>query len=131
MTVTPGNAIVQLGSLNQTFDGKPKPISVTTTPAGLGVSIANLAEYALGTNPRQFTAPLVATKDANGLTLTFTRPAGLPGITYAAESSDVLGPWTPVGLEVVEPGAIETIRTRDPLTGDPSRRFIRLRFEKQ
>jgi hypothetical protein len=68
----------------------------------------------------------------NGLTLTFTRPEGLPDISYAAESSDGLGAWSPVPLEIIGTGAIETVRARDPLTtGDPSRRFIRLRFVRE
>ncbi|MCX6868427.1 MAG: MBG domain-containing protein, partial [Verrucomicrobia bacterium] len=89
----------------------------------------NLAEYALGTNPRQFTPPLVPMLDAHGLALTFTRPANLPGVTYAAESSDDLDTWSPVPLHVLESGTTETVRVLDPLTtGDPSRRFLRLRF---
>ena len=91
----------------------------------------NLAEYALGTHPRDFTATFVPTLDANGLTLIFTRPENLPDVIYAAESSDELGNWSPVPLEVITPGDPETVRARDPLTtGDPSKRFLRLRFEK-
>ena len=93
--------------------------------------LPNLSEYALGTNPRQFTPPLVVTRDANGLSLTFTRPANLPDVLYSAESSDALGNWAPVPLEVIEEGDPETLRARDPLTtGDPSKRFLRLRFER-
>jgi hypothetical protein len=94
--------------------------------------LPNLAEYALGTDPRHFTPPLVAVLDANGLSLTFTRPANLPGLTYFAESAVDFGAWTPVPLEVLEPGPIETLRARDSLaTGDPTRRFLRLRFQRQ
>ena len=89
----------------------------------------NLAEYALGSNPRQFTPPLVPTLDSNGLALTFTRPANLPGVTYAAESSDDLDVWSPIQLDILEWGTTETVRVLDPLLrGDPSRRFLRLRF---
>ena len=96
-----------------------------------GDGLSNLAEYALGTDPRQFTPPLVATLDADGLSLTFTRPTNLPGLTYAAESSDGLGNWSPVPLEVLQTGTVETLRARDPFTtGDPTRRFLRLRFER-
>lgn len=92
--------------------------------------LKNLGEYALGTDPRNFTPPLVPTKDGNGLTLTFTRPADLPDVIYIAESSDNLGNWSPVPLEIIEPGDPETVRARDPLTsGDPSKRFMRLRFQ--
>ena len=93
-------------------------------------TLPNLAEYALGTDPRQFTPHLIPTLDANGLTLTFTRPANLPDVTYAAESSEELETWSPIPLEVITPGDPETVRARDPLTtGDPSKRFLRLRFE--
>ena len=202
ITVIPAPATVTLGNLTQTYDGTPKPVTATTTPAGLAVSITydgsatpptaagsyavsgtvndpiyqgsgsgtlviapgndwvswrnghftaaeqtaglaaenadpdsdslpNLAEYALGTDPRQFTPPLVATLDQNGLSLTFTRPAGLPDVSYGAESSDDLRTWTPVPLELLVPGAVETLRARDPLdSGNPLRRFLRLQFER-
>lgn len=91
----------------------------------------NLAEYALGSDPRAFTPPLAPTRDQEGLSLTFTRPGGLPGINYLAESSDDLGTWTPVPLELLVPGATETVRARDPLdAGNPLLRFLRLRIEK-
>jgi cyclophilin family peptidyl-prolyl cis-trans isomerase len=94
-----------------------------------GDGIKNLEEYALGSNPLTKTPALPLTYDANGLTLTFTRPKGLPGVTYAAESTDTLGRWTPVTLEVVTDGAVQTVRARDTLTsGNPNRRFIRLIF---
>jgi hypothetical protein len=95
-------------------------------------NLPNLAEYALGTHPRQFTPPLVGTRDGNGFSLVFTRPAGLPDVTYQAESSENLGAWSPVPLEVLESGPIETLRARDPLTsGNPARRFLRLRFGRR
>jgi hypothetical protein len=53
-----------------------------------GDGLCNLAEFALGTDPWEFTPLPAATLDENGLTLTFTRPAGLVGVAYAAESSD-------------------------------------------
>lgn len=94
--------------------------------------LPNLAEYALGTDPLQFTPPLVATLEGNGLALTFTRPADLPDVAYAAESSEDLHTWSPVPLELLVPGETETLRARDPLTaGNPAVRFLRLRFERQ
>jgi hypothetical protein len=203
LTIEKATAGISLAGLTQTYDGSPKPVTATTTPEGLTVSITydgsptppaavgtyviaavvtdpnyqavatgslvispandyaswsdthfseqeisgglaadnadadfdqlpNLAEYALGTDPRQFTAPLAATLDPSGLSLTFTRPANLPDVTYAAESSDGLGSWSPVTLELIPPASpsgTETLRANDPLTtGDPSRRFLRLRF---
>jgi hypothetical protein len=196
-------ATVTLENLTQTYDGTPKPATVTLTPTYLAASVTyagsaevptavgnyavvatvadpnyqgsqtgelviaaandwaswcaghfseseiaaglagdqadpdadglpNLAEYALGTDPCHFTPPLVAVLDSNGLSLTFTRPANLPGLTYFAESAVDFGAWTPVPLEVLEPGPIETMRARDALaTGDSTRRFLRLRFQRQ
>lgn len=200
VTVTPAAATVVLSDLNPTYDGNPKPATVTTTPASLAVAVTyngsavvptnadtyaveanitnpnyqgsasgmlviapgndwvswrdqhfseteqlagladetadpdaddwpNLAEYALGSNPHQFTPALIATHDEGGLSLTFTRPTGLPNVTYGAESSENFGVWTPVPLELLSPGPIETLRARDPLTtGNPAQRFLRLRI---
>lgn len=92
----------------------------------------NLAEYALGSDPHLFTPPLASTRDGNGLSLVFTRPVGLPDVTYHAESSVDFGTWSPLDLNSQPNGEIETVLVRDPLdTGDPSRRFLRLRFERK
>jgi len=98
-----------------------------------GDGLCNLAEFALGTDPWKFTPMPPATRDENGLTLIFTRPAGLVGIAYAAESSEELGSWTPLPLEIIgTENNVETVRARDPLdTGDPGKRFIRLRFTRE
>ncbi len=91
----------------------------------------NLAEYALGTNPTASTSALGApVHDANGLTLTFTRPKGLPNVIYGAEGSDNMVTWSPLTVELVTDGPVQTVRVRDPLTtGNPARRFIRLVFQ--
>ena len=92
----------------------------------------NLTEYALGTHPRQFTPRPAPARDLDGLSFTFTRPANLPGITYAVESSEDLVVWRPALLELMTPGATESMRARDPLdTGDPTRRFLRLRIIRE
>ena len=107
--------------------------------AGLATEIAdpdsdswpNLAEYALGSDPREFTPPLIAIRDSNGLSVTFTRPANLPDVSYAAVASSDLSTWAPVALELLTPGAIETLRARDSLAaGNPLLRFLRLHFER-
>lgn len=92
--------------------------------------LANLAEYALGTGPRAFTAAPVPVLANGFLTLNFTRPAGLPAIRYEAESSPDLAIWTGVAVELIESGPVETLRvrivapTRQPL-------FVRLRFVRE
>jgi hypothetical protein len=203
LLIEKATATVTLENLTQTYDGTPKPATVTLTPTYLAASVTyagsaevptavgnyavvatvadpnyqgsqtgelviapandwaswcakhfseteiaaglsgdtvdadadglpNLAEFALGTDPRHFTPPLVAVLDSNGLSLTFTRPANLPGLIYFAEATVDFGAWTPVPLEVLEQGPIETLRARDSLTnGDPTRRFLRLRFQRQ
>ena len=49
---------------------------------------------------------------------------------YVVESSDNLGSWSLLPWEIIQTGDPETVRARDPLTsGDPSKRYLRLRFE--
>lgn len=201
VTITPASASVLLSNLQQIYDGQAKPVTVTTSPAGLPIAItyngssivpvdfgsytvtasitdphytgsatgtlvisgepittwqdesfspaqitagaaaddadpdgdglANLAEYALGANPNASTPAFTPQQDANGLSVVFTRPKGLPNVTYSAESSADMVNWSPVALIVVEDGPEQTVRATDPLnTGTTQRRFIRLRFTR-
>jgi hypothetical protein len=94
-------------------------------------NLVNLAEYALGTDPQEFTPLPSADVTGEGLVLTFQRPRGLPDVTYTAESSDDLIHWTPRALEIVVDGPVQTMRAVDPLaSGNPARRMIRLRFAR-
>ena len=93
--------------------------------------LANLAEYALGADPQAFTPPIAGSRDETGFSITFTRPAGLPDVVYTAESSEGLGSWSTIPLDVIVEGEIETVRARDPLSsGNPAKRFIRLLFTR-
>ena len=93
--------------------------------------LLNFAEYALGTDPRVFTPQPALTPDGTGVAVLFSRPKALPGVTYIAESSENLTTWSPLSIEVLTDGPVQSLRARDPLTsGDPSHRFIRLRFVK-
>lgn len=131
LVISPGNDFTSWQNLNFSQAERTDGMAAENADPDSD-SMPNLAEYALGTDPRQFTPPLVGTRDGNGFSLVFTRPAGLPGVTYAAESSEDLGAWSPVPLELLTPGTTETLRARDPLdTGDPFRRFLRLRFGRQ
>ena len=200
LVIAKATAAITLNGLTQTYDGSPKPVSATTTPSGLTVSITydgsaiaptnhgsyviaasinqanyigtaagtltitgqsaggwrtqhfsagqitaglaaddadpdgdglkNLIEYALGMDPLSRTPALLPTRDANGLTLIFTRPKDLPDVTYTAESTDTLSTWNSINLEIISDGPVQTLRARDPLTtGNPARRFMRLVFE--
>jgi len=204
LVVTKAAATVVLSNLNQTYDGSPKAVLVTTTPEGLahevtydGITtepsdastyavvatvtdpnhegsangilkiesvddftawqqenfseqqilngladdladpendgLCNLAEFALGADPWKFTPLPPATRDENGLTLTFTRPSGLVGIAYAAESSQEMRSWSPAQLEIIgSVNGVETVRAHAPLDiGDSGKRFIRLRFTRE
>lgn len=89
--------------------------------------LPNLGEYALGSDPHAFTPPLRAVRSGDTLATTFTRPAGLADVTYAAEASGDLLTWSPATLEVVS--AAEGVETMRASTGTaPVKRFLRLRF---
>jgi hypothetical protein len=61
--------------------------------------LTNFAEYALGTDPNAFTAPVSYVKNTDGtLSLTFTLPINTTGLTYHAEVSSDLVNWTEVPL---------------------------------
>ena len=90
----------------------------------------NLPEYALGMNPTSRNPALLPVRDANGLTLTFTRPKDMPDVTYGAQSTDNFDGWDALTRELVSDGPVQTMRARDPLTsGNPSRRIMQLIFD--
>jgi hypothetical protein len=93
--------------------------------------MANLAEYALGSNPHAFTPMPTVQVESTWLTLTFTRPPSLPDVIYAAESSSDLQEWSPVDIEVINSGETESVRARIPIsTGESAKRMMRLRFTR-
>ena len=202
LVIGKAEATVEITALSATYDGSPKPVTVTTAPSGKAVTtlydgssatpilagtyavtttitdgnyqggssatlviapdewafwknthfdeseqnsglaadpadpdsdgLSNLAEYALGADPRNFTSPLPGVMEPGGFSLTFTRPANLPGIRYFAEASNDFVNWSPVPLELFTPGAVETMRAFDEFGVDPLiPRFLRLRFERE
>ncbi len=93
--------------------------------------LTNLAEYGLGTNPRVFSPQPAFAFDGTALTLNFTRPKGLPDVTYIAESSENLAAWVPLSLELIADGPTQSLRARYvPAPGETSRPFLRLRFAR-
>jgi hypothetical protein len=95
-----------------------------------GDALANLLEYALGTDPRTCTVLPGATLDATGhLTLTLMRPKALPGVQYFGEATSALGSWpTSVPIEIITDGDPQTIRLTDPLSfANSAQRCLRLR----
>jgi hypothetical protein len=86
---------------------------------------------ALGTDPKQQTPALVPIYNGSSLSLSFSRPKGLPDVSYIAESSTDMQTWTPLSLQLLSDGPVQTLRAVDLLsTGTQARRFIRLRFEQ-
>jgi len=60
ITVSPATAVLSLSGLNQTYDGMPKPVTVTTSPANLsGVSVTYNGSATPPTNAGSY--PVVAT----------------------------------------------------------------------
>ncbi len=96
-----------------------------------GDHLTNLAEYALGTDPRNSTPELSSILDETGLTLAFTRPKALPDVIYSAESSADFLTWSPLTLELLTDGVTQTLRARVLFTGAiREKQFIRLRFSR-
>lgn len=93
-------------------------------------SLANLAEYALGSDPKNFTPPLQSKLEDGVLFLIFSRPAALPDVLYAAETSTDLIVWQPANMEVIVPGDPQTVRVSVPIADSPPfSHMLRLRFE--
>ncbi len=92
--------------------------------------LTNLSEYALGTNPLSHTPSLISHLDGTGLWMSFDRPKGLPDVIYHAESSLDLETWTPVILEIVTDGPVQTVRVRSPGAATGRTGFIRVRFAR-
>lgn len=198
LVVNPAPATVILGNLTPLYDGTPKVASVTTTPAGLAVSLTyngsatpptavgsyvvaatvtaanyqgsttgtlvirdsyaswtatrgvtsatadpdgdglpNLMEYALGSDPEQRSpAPAVtiqpdlASTPVNRLTMTFSRPTGLPDVTYHVWASGDLTTWqevTDISTSAEAGATKETVTVRDSQPASSTgHRFMRL-----
>jgi hypothetical protein len=99
--------------------------------------LSNLVEFALGTDPRAVTPPLAPAilPDAmaqDRLTLSFTHPRALPGVSYAVEVSGDLQGWSDVPvLEITSGATTDTVTALDPIPiADSAQRFMRIRVRR-
>ncbi|MGJ8643888.1 MAG: MBG domain-containing protein [Luteolibacter sp.] len=128
LVISLGNTLIAWKSIHFTEEERLAGLSANDRDPDLD-GLPNLAEYALGTSPHDFTLAPNVIRTPDGLSITFRRPADLPDVTYGAESSEDLLKWDPVPLEIISTGSTEIIKLLDPLTkGNPNVRFLRLRF---
>jgi hypothetical protein len=112
-TVAPTQAAVSLGNLTAVYDGTPKPVSVTTVPAGLGVSVtyngSTVPPFGVGTYD---VTAMVTDPDYVGTatgTLVISAPVPLlvnvPGTAGGTENYNVSGgPAAALGTPPVNTG---------------------------
>lgn len=94
--------------------------------------LANLLEYALGTDPKKHTAVPSAVLENGVLTLTHTLNLSATDITLAAEWSGDLVNWSEEGIEseILSESEGTRILTHSHLTGGESGAFLRLRVSQ-
>ncbi len=129
---TPGDSHLRFAYWQSLYFADGAPNSGANADAE-GDSLSNAVEFALGRNPTVPDAdpaalPSVEIASAGNdttLTLTYTRPQRVPGVTYTVETSDDLATWTPVADESVSSTATTETR-RASITSPDSPRFLRL-----
>jgi hypothetical protein len=96
--------------------------------------LANLIEYALGTDPLTATPPdklptssIEAEGDSDYLILSVPRTAIQPGVTYQAEVGSDFAAWTEDVTVLVDTPTLLKVRDNVPVS-DATKRFIRLRI---
>jgi len=133
VTVTPGSATVSLGDLTQTYNGSPRPVTVTTDPPGLAVSVTyNGSSSSVPSEPGLY--PVVAeVTDPNyqggtSATLTITglddpqgdtNGDGIPNLVEYALATNSSGSILPILLPPTNGVLTLTaiVRTNDPGLG--------------
>jgi hypothetical protein len=59
ITITAASATINIGNLSQIYDGNPKPVTYTTSPAGLTITVTYSGTTTAPTNPGSY--PVMAT----------------------------------------------------------------------
>src|SRR5580765_4362815 len=99
LVINPVSALVTLGKLYQTFDGNPKPVTVSVTPAGTAVNVTYNGSCTPPTNVGQYSVIATITdpnfQGGTSATLTIYAPGAAPLPAFpGAEGS---GAFTPGG----------------------------------
>ncbi|ELR71987.1 hypothetical protein C900_01982 [Fulvivirga imtechensis AK7] len=108
-TINKAGATVTFGSLTATYDGNPKPVTTTTTPAGLGVSITYDGSLTPPTNVGSY-AVIATINDPNytgsaSNTFSITKASAMVSLSNTIQTYDgapkmVTVTTTPSGLTV-------------------------------
>lgn len=92
-----------------------------------GDGLANLIEYALGTNPQAFTAAPVASLQAGVISITYTLDLQATDVTVTPQWSGDLGTWETSGFSFQTLGVVGSIRTvKASVAAGSGTRFLRL-----
>lgn len=92
-----------------------------------GDGLANLLEYALGTNPQGFTPPPVPSLDGGTLSIIYTIDLLATDVTLTPQWSDDLGDWQSGGFTLETLGEVDSVRTvRASVAASAGKRFLRL-----
>lgn len=93
-----------------------------------GDGLKNLAEYAMGKNPKMANAPQASATESGTLTLTYTRNLAASDVTLTPQWSGDLSTWNASGIteEILsEVGNIRTVKAKVAIGADP-KKFLRM-----
>ena len=92
-----------------------------------GDGLANLLEYALGTNPRGFTPLPMASREGDVLSIIYTVDLLATDVSLTPKWSEDLEAWQASGFTLETLGEVDSIRTvRASVAAGASMRFVRL-----
>lgn len=93
-----------------------------------GDGLKNLAEYAMGKNPKVANAPQAPANESGMLSLTYTRNLAATDVTLTPQWSDDLGAWNTSSIteEILsEVGNIRTVKAKVAIGANP-KKFLRM-----